>query len=220
MSYFPRSDNAVLDWVMQLIRIIYDPQNYERWGLMKPSDEITEQYNDFSVALANCKTGNRRPVEVLAKNVARKKLEKTCRDYVQGYLARNVKVTEQDRFLLGLPQRDTIPTNVLDPTGQAELTITYPARTQLMVHIKPVVGTQVDPRAYYGCRVYFGVYDYGATLPGDGTELRESLFTRRKKELFTFLPKDSGKTACFCVRYENSKGKAGPWGAMASAVIP
>ena len=216
----PRRDNDLIDWGQKFLTVSNDPLNYTRWGIIKPSDELMDLYSDFSQKLASCKTGYHSPADVLAKNVARDKMVKAFRNFVQGYLARNVSVTEHDRLLLGLPQRDTIPTTVLDPTGQAKLTITYPARTQLMVHIKPVVGTQVDPRAYYGCRVYFGVYDYGATLPGDGTELRESLFTRRKKELFTFLPKDSGKTACFCVRYENSKGKAGPWGAMASAVIP
>jgi len=87
----------------------------------------------------------------------------------------------------------------------------------------PTVGVHQTRRRNAGRparRIYFGVYDYGATLPEDGTKLPESLFTRRKKELFTFLPKDSGKTACFCVRYENSKGKAGPWGPMATAIIP
>ena len=216
----PKADNAIIDYGQKVIRAIYEPANYERWGLQKPPDDITDQYNDFAVALADCKTGGRRPVDVIAKNMAKKKFVKTLRDYIQGFLARNVNVTEQDRYLLGLPQRDTILTSVLDPSGQAELTITYPARTQLMVYIKPVEGTQDDPRAYYGCRIYFGVYDYGASLPEDGTKLPESLFTRRKKELFTFLPKDSGKTACFCVRYENSKGKAGPWGPMATAIIP
>ena len=216
----PRRDNDLIDWGLQLIRIIYDPLNYERWGIMKPSDEIMELYNDFAVKLADCKTGNFRPVDVLAKNVAKAKVVKAFRNFVQGYVARNVTVTEEDRRLMGLPQRDTIPTTVLDPSGQAEVTITFPARTQLMVHIKPVEGTQVDPRSYYGCRIYYGTYAAGSPQPANGKDLRESLFTRRKRELFTFQPEETGKIAYFCVRYENSKGKAGPWGALASGIIP
>jgi hypothetical protein len=53
-----------------------------------------------------------------------------------------------------------------------------------------------------------------------GTELPHSRFTRRKKELFEFPLEDSGKTAYFCIRLENSKGKAGPWGPVFSAIIP
>ena len=129
-------------------------------------------------------------------------------------------LTEYEIVALGLKPKDNIPTSVLDPTGQAEAGFTFPGRTQLMAHIKPVESVHTDPRAYYGCRIYYGVYAADAAPPVDGTELRESLFTRRKKELFNFLPKDSGKTAYFCIRYENSKGKAGPWGPMTWANIP
>ena len=31
---------------------------------------------------------------------------------------------------------------------------------------------------------------------------------------------EMGKAAYFSIRYENSKGKAGPWGPLASALIP
>ena len=29
-----------------------------------------------------------------------------------------------------------------------------------------------------------------------------------------------GQTVYFCIRYENSKGKAGPWGPIFQAIIP
>jgi hypothetical protein len=45
-----------------------------------------------------------------------------------------------------------------------------------------------------------------------GEQLPFSKFTRRKKELFDFTQKDSGKTVYFCVRYENAKGEPEPWG--------
>jgi hypothetical protein len=40
------------------------------------------------------------------------------------------------------------------------------------------------------------------------------------RERFDFDGGDSGKTAYFCIRLENAKGEAGPWGALFSAVIP
>jgi len=132
----------------------------------------------------------------------------------------NPPLAESDIVALGLKPKDSTPTSVLVPTGQAEARIAFPGRIRLMVHIKPVEGTQADPRTYYGCRIYYGIYTADETLPANGKDLRESLFTRRKKELFTFQPEDAGKAAYFCVRYENSKGKAGPWGPMSSANIP
>ena len=128
VSYIPRNDNALIDWGQKLLTVSNDPLNHTRWGILKPKDELMDLYSDFATKLANCKTGYRSPADVLAKNVAKDKMVKAFRDFVQGYLARNVNVTEHDRLLLGLPQRDTIPTTVLDPTGQAKLTITYPAR--------------------------------------------------------------------------------------------
>jgi hypothetical protein len=56
--------------------------------------------------------------------------------------------------------------------------------------------------------------------PVAGKELPHSIFTRRKKERIDFDQEDSGKTVYFCIRYENAKGKPGPWGPLFSAVIP
>ena len=129
-------------------------------------------------------------------------------------------LTEDEIVALGLKPKDTILTPVLAPTGQAEATITYSGRAQLKLRINHEVGALKDVRAYYGYRIYYGVYTADETLPATGMDLRISLFTRRKKELFIFQPGDSGKTACFCIRCENSKGKAGPWGPLVKAIIP
>ena len=145
---------------------------------------------------------------------------KALRNYIQGFVARNINVTEEDKTAMRLPIYDREPTIVGDPTGMAEANITFPGRSRLMIQINPIDAEMHDARANYGCRIYYGVYAQGETPPVSGMDLRESLFTRKKKELFTFLPTESGKTAYFSIRYENSKGKAGPWGPMESAVIP
>jgi hypothetical protein len=45
-------------------------------------------------------------------------------------------------------------------------------------------------------------------------------FVRKKKESFVFQPQDSGKRAYFALRYENSKGEAGPWCPIFSVLVP
>jgi hypothetical protein len=45
------------------------------------------------------------------------------------------------------------------------------------------------------------------------------VFTREKKLLLD-LDGESGKTVYLCLRYENSKGEAGPFGPILHAVIP
>jgi hypothetical protein len=80
----------------------------------------------------------------------------------------------------------------------------------------------------HGVRIYWGVMGTAAAtdkfrlteVPLNGEDLPHSVFTRRKKYRFDFLEEDRGKTVYFCLRYENSKGEAGPWGSVISAIIP
>jgi hypothetical protein len=55
--------------------------------------------------------------------------------------------------------------------------------------------------------------------PTSGKELPHSRWMRRRRERFSF-DGDSGKTVYFCIHYENSKGEAGEFGPIFSAVIP
>jgi hypothetical protein len=56
--------------------------------------------------------------------------------------------------------------------------------------------------------------------PASGDDLPHSVFTRKTRHRFDYSEEDRGKHVYFCLRYENSKGSAGPWGPILSAVIP
>jgi hypothetical protein len=135
---------------------------------------------------------------------------------------------------LGLKPKDATKTPVAPPAGQAEADVTYPGPHLLMLHLKPMAGTALDPRADHGYRVYYGILPPGGAtaeeaarthrylmhVPVSGEDLPSSQFTRRRRELLDFPAEDSGKTAYFSVRYENAKGQKGPWGPVFTAVIP
>jgi hypothetical protein len=140
-----------------------------------------------------------------------------------------------DWAALGLRIKDTTPTPTPPPLSQAEADITRPGVHLLELHLRQISGSPPDPdRADDGFRTYWGVLPPGgATVdaavgakrellkaPLSGEDLPHSRFTRRKKERFDFPAEDSGKTAYFCVRYENAKGEPGPWGPLFSSVIP
>ena len=229
MSYLPRGDNALIDWSQQFIRVSFDPLNYQRWNIMKPPEELNELYGDFASKLAACKLSNCRHVEVVAKNVAKAKLMKALRNFVQGQLARNVNVTKEDRILLGLPQRDTNPTNVPPPVTQVECTLTFRGIGLVeMRDIRPAAD-KPDARAGYGVRIYYGIMGGAPAETGNkfrlnvppthGSELPHSVFTRKSRYLFDFTTV-RGKEVFFCMRYENSKGEAGPWGKIFQAFVP
>jgi hypothetical protein len=143
-------------------------------------------------------------------------------------------LTGADLVLLWLKPRDTVKTPVPLPLGQARAEITYPGVHLLKLHIYLLEGSLAEPGADFGYRIYWGVMPHGgATMeeavsqrrylhrePVSGEELPHSKFTRCKKKLFDFPGDDSAKTAWFCIRLENGKGEAGPWGPLFSAVIP
>lgn len=135
---------------------------------------------------------------------------------------------------LGLKIPDAIKTTVPCPEGRSSAAISYPGPCQLRLRMHRIKGTDTDKRAEYGRRIYWGIMPHGgATLeqaagsehylmspPVSGKELFHSMFSRRAKETIEFMPEDSGRTAYFCIRYENSKGEAGPWGPIISGIIP
>ena len=217
-DYIPRNDALFLVWATKMMETA--DERCLDWKIAPPSDIIGNKVTVFKTKLARAQDVNHGKVDVLEKNEARKDAEKACRTYVQGFLARNPIITNADREYMGLTVYDIIPTTVNDPVGLATATVKYPNKGALELNIKHVDSTPTDAKANYGFRIYFGVYGVDETTPVSGKFLRESRFTRQKKMLFTFEPEDSGKTACFSIRYENSKGKAGQWGELITAIIP
>ena len=167
-------------------------------------------------------------METEAKNNAKKAAKKVIRPFVNQYL-RFPPVTNEDRTAMQIPNRDTTPTEVPIPTAQPEADLTFPGIYLVELRKSRTVqgNTPPDSRSDYGVRIYYGLTGLTsdkhkfrlAAEPKTGADLPYSVFTRRKKERFDF-DGESGNTVYFCLRYENSKGEAGPYGPMLSAVIP
>ena len=129
-------------------------------------------------------------------------------------------LTNADLTGLGLKPKDTVPTPVSVPKVRAAGKIVYRGSGSLELHIAPEADISDDKRAYYGCKIVYAVMNADEPAPKSEKELTESMFTRRKKETFIFQPQDAAKKVYFCMRYENSKGQAGPWCPIFAAVIP
>jgi hypothetical protein len=141
-------------------------------------------------------------------------------------------LTDPDIIALGLKPHDSVHTPAPIPSEQAEADILRPGVHLLELLLRVIGGGSLGNTV--GFRVYWGIMPPGGAAaeaatgpkrelmkpPVSGEELPHSKFTRRKRERFDFDPGDSGKTVYFCIRLENAKGEAGPWGAIFSAVIP
>jgi hypothetical protein len=217
-DYVPRKHFDYERWSKNLVA--YAEENHERWLVCAPKAIIGSSLDDFVAKNTKAMAISCTKLDITIRNEARKLSEKLLRSYVQGFIAKNPLVTVADKEAMQITVADSVPTSAGIPTGMASADIQYPGSTQLLLRIKHVEGTEFDEKANYGYRIYYGVYAPNDTPPATGKDLHLSRFTRTKKELFLFEPEDSGNKAWFCIRYENSKGKPGPWGTLFYAIIP
>jgi len=229
-SYIPASDLKLIEWATRFLLYIFRPENCLRWGILEPPSILQELFQDFTDRHAEVQLEVGGAAKVKEKNVAKEKIVKAIRNFTQGYLARNINVTESDRIAMGLQLYDTIPTVIPVPVTQVEGTLTF--RGLGLIEIRDIrpAADKPDARAGHGVRIYYGIMGETPSeidsdkfrltaAPEHGSELPHSVFTRRKRHLFDFT-KNRGKAAYFCMRYENSKGDAGPWGKIYEAYIP
>ncbi|MDR2053441.1 MAG: hypothetical protein LBP80_08510 [Treponema sp.] len=189
------------------------------WGIppavLQELDSLI-QAADTALAAAKNET-TRTPVATAQCREAFAALTDAMRDMKRRYFL-SPPLLESDIISLGLKPHDTTPT----PSGKpgAEVTVeTYlVGRHELGIRIVYVTGNPNDP-ANKGYRIWYSVVAPGETPPSNPDELRQSFFTKRKKDVIEFDFGDSGKTAYFAVQVEND-GKKGPWGPLVSALIP
>jgi hypothetical protein len=104
------------------------------------------------------------------------------------------------------------------PTAQVTIETYFVGRRELGIKIVYVMGDSSET-ANNGYRIWYRVPPATEVPPGTTEELRESFYTKRKKDLLEFPFEDSGKTAYFAVQVEN-EDKKGPWCPVVSALIP
>jgi len=224
-TYIPGSDEKFLVWAKNLLD--YANSNATRWKVSAPDASVNDLVNDFHAKLQMAKDPNRGKVDVLRKKEARIALEKACRTYVQGFLARNPYVTNPDRETMGLTIYDVIPSTVPPPSVPVEGDLSFPAAGLVEVKNIRAVSVQADKKAEYGVRIYYGILGVPDEAdkfrltkpPKTGDDLPHSVFTRQKKYRFDFTG-ESGRQVFLCMRFENSKGQAGPWGKIIQAFVP
>ena len=189
------------------------------WNI--PAAVLTEldalfQAAESALATAQNET-TRTPVATAQCRAAFEALAEKMRDIKRRYFL-EPPLTDADIISLGLKPHDTIHTLSGTPTAQVTVETYLVGRHELGIKIVYVTGNPHDA-ANKGYRIWFSVAAQGDTPPANPQDLRDSFYTKRKKDLMEFAFEDSGKTAYFAVQVEN-EGKKGPWGPMVSALIP
>jgi hypothetical protein len=159
----------------------------------------------------------RTPVATAQCREAFDALVSAMRDFKRRYFL-SPPLADSDYIALGLKPRDATPTPSGTPAAQASIETYLKGRHELGVRIVYISGSPNDP-ANKGYRIWYSVVPQGQTLPASPGELRNSFFTKRKKDVMEFDFGDSGKTCAMAVQIEN-EGKKGPWGPLVNALIP
>jgi hypothetical protein len=202
------------------------------WGIPQDQyNELTDRRDAASAVLVKAKDDTQRtPVVTAQCKAVFEVLEEQLR-FVKSHYFLKPPLTETDLAALGFgPKRPASP--IPRPESQPEADLAFPGIHLVELrNIRPVAGgIPPDPRSNYGVRIFYGLsgepteaHRFRVTgLPATGKDLPESLFTRRKRELFDF-DGESGRTVYFCLQYEIPSGGregTGPFGPILSAVIP
>ena len=218
-DWLPGSADGIIGMGGNWKEILANPAKRTLLGM--PQDEYTRLTTAYTAAkeIISIPQRDRTLGWVADKNAAIKQLTAVMRD-VKKRRFFSPPLIDSDFVVLCLKVKDTEPTAIADPVGLVTATVKYPNAGAIELLIHHVEGSPFDAKANYGVKYKYGVFHADAPAPDDINLLSEGDFTRRKKALVTFDRKDFGKKAVFCFRYENSKGKAGQWGPMVTAVIP
>jgi len=207
--------------------LLYVNQRKTAWGHI-PAPAINALWtlkDDFDTALEEA-TGPSTSAQILARQEAQTAATRAVRAFVNQYL-RFAPVTNVDRVEMGVPNRDTIPTTVPPPAVPVEGSLSFPAVGLVEVRDIRASGEKRDERSKHGVRIYYGIIGEPSETnkfrisapPATGDDLPHSVFTRRSRHRFDFTG-ENGRRVFFCMRFENSKGQAGPWGKVISAFVP
>ncbi|MDR1455569.1 MAG: hypothetical protein LBJ01_07960, partial [Tannerella sp.] len=146
-------------------------------------------------------------------------VSKATRDFVNANLRYNDTVTNDDRIQLGL----TVPDD--EPTEEGEIEtmpvvdfIDTTVIRRVVLHFKDMFGkSRAKPSGVHGAEIRWAIL---AGPPKSMDELIHSEFSTRSHCALTF---DEGQRSLILfasLRWENNRGRKGPWSEIYSAVIP
>jgi hypothetical protein len=215
-DYIPKGDNELLEFAQNLYA--YVMKKYTAWSAPSPQEYLENPIDEYEHAVKMYQKPNRGTVDVFYKNEWKKTVTKELRTYIQGFLARNPKVPDEDRKAMRLPIRDTIPTKQEAPKTVPEIETITSTINQLGFRLRDYGARRWGKPA--GVHSMQLVWDILTERPGDAGKLSHTETATTNPILLKFKEKDRGKRVYFAARWMNSKEEAGPWSDIESAVIP
>jgi hypothetical protein len=215
-DYIPRGDLPLLEFAKNFFG--YAKTKYTSWSVPNPAPYIENPLDEYEGFLNLAQMPDRGKVAVLNKNVWKRNLEKGLRTYIQGFIARNPKIDENERALLGLPQRDEIRTPHIDVSEVVEFELKLRNIREILVSFW-VKGSKykAKPSGYDGAVIIWDVLD---TPPPEPANLNRHTMASKTPHALEFTEEERGKTVYIALAWQNERGNIGVWSEILSAVIP
>jgi hypothetical protein len=170
--------------------------------------------------LANLDRVTRSHLTAQAKDLARKELEPEVR-WLEMTLKSNTSVSTETLIALGINVNTSggYPQNE-KPTDIVKYNVYVGIIRHILIYFG-LTGKKIKlrgkPKGVHGGEIRWAILDH---IPVSIEELHESAFSTRSPFDFEFREEDRGKIFYFCIRWENTTGKKGPWSEIIAVRIP
>ena len=217
-DYIPQNDAEFNLWQDSFTSII-EP-NLTLWGINADDFKALKAGQTIWItafAKASNKQ-NRTRADVQSKVDARDAFEKTLRQFVAQWLAKNPKVLNSDRERMGLNVKQgghkPVPMPTTCPVGNVDFSV----RLQHSIHYadEATPRSKAKPAGVHGCEIWSKL---DGTAPLDANEL-DYLGTNTSSPFsITFEGKNAAKNVYYWLRWVNKRGEAGPWSKGITAMV-
>lgn len=230
-DWWPRNRGDQLSFVQNWVSYMREPvdkeepeslQRFAAWGIP------AETYTAFVIAFDTARSALQRATN---EETRTKPATAACNEAFDNleFLARDLKrrffhtppLSKADIAALNLKEPAWGSGPLGDPTAEihAVPSIKGMGYHQMRIDLAAVSGdlSARNNQGHYHTK--YGVFSPESAPPKSYKDLREDIYSDRKKEVINFEPEDSGKTAYFCGRIEQGDRK-GPWGPVTGGKIP
>jgi hypothetical protein len=221
IDYIPRADIEFGKWTgifvknlgTMLSRLHIPPEVHAE--LVTLNDDFAQK---LTLAL---EPGTRTKPVVVAKNKARRALNKAVRQAVKEHLTYNQTLTDADREELDLPIHKSThtpaPVAASYPMPEVECSLIRHLTIHFYDAERMGTGTKAKPVGQLGAEIVWAIRD---TPPTEVSDLTHSTFCTHTPVTLEFEEDERGKTVYFSLCWMNTRAKQGPWSGIKSAIIP
>jgi hypothetical protein len=218
-NYIPRNDAEFDQWFKNLIQYLVQKTNIWKHIPKEDMDAFGLSYTPWVTAYTPTIKPHSQP-ETAEKNRAKKTAERQIREFVNRFL-RYRPVSDADRDIMGIPNRDLIRTPHTDPKEEVEFVLRIKGIRQVHVDFKVLGSTsKAKPDYYDGAVIVWDLWDrLSGQAPARPEDLYRHVLASKTPHTLKFDETERGKTVYVALCWQN-RGQLGPWSEMESTIVP